>query len=66
MLFQNLYENILVCKKLKTKQENHFINSIEDIQNLVLQGFLKKKKIVVLQTNSSRNCKLEIYYTPRP
>ena len=30
MLFQNLYEDILVHQKLKTKQKNPLINSIED------------------------------------
>ena len=30
MLFQNLYENILVSQKLKTKQENPPIRSIEE------------------------------------
>ena len=28
MLVQNLYENILIRQKLKTKQGNHIINSI--------------------------------------
>ena len=28
MLFQNLYEDILVCQKLKTKHENPLINSV--------------------------------------
>ena len=30
MLFQNLYKNTLVHQKLKMKQENPLINSIED------------------------------------
>ena len=29
MLFQNLYEDILVRQKLKMKQGNHLINSID-------------------------------------
>ena len=29
MLVQNLYENILIRQKLKTKQGNHIINSID-------------------------------------
>ena len=29
MLFQNLYEDILIPQKLKTKQENPLINSID-------------------------------------
>ena len=41
MLFQNLYEKILVSQKLKTKQENHLINSIDIIKQ-------KNVKIVIL------------------
>ena len=41
LLFQNLYEKILVRQKLKTKQENHLINSIDIIKQ-------KNVKIVIL------------------
>ena len=42
MLFQNLYEDILVCQKLKMKHENPLINSIEDV---VVYFLIKKGKV---------------------
>ena len=42
MLFQNLYKDILVSQKLKTKHENPLINSIEDV---VVYFHIKKSKV---------------------
>ena len=36
MLFQNMYKDILVPQKLKTKQMNHLINGIN--KQLFLEG----------------------------
>ena len=48
MLFQNLYEGILVRQKLKTKQENSLINSV------YLYIFIINKAIVILVVSSLR------------
>ena len=42
MLFQNLYKDILVSQKLKTKHENSLINSIEDV---VVYFLINKSKV---------------------
>ena len=36
MLFQNLYEHILVCKKLMMKQGNPLINSIDKLKKKIV------------------------------
>ena len=52
MLFQNLYEDILVRQKLKTKQENHLINSIDIIKQknvkIVILSHIQKEKKKIL------------------
>ena len=61
MLFQNLYKDILVSQKLKTKHENSLINSIEDVVvyflinkskvKFFLKFFLQINKSMLITTN---------------
>ena len=61
MLFQNLYKDILISQKLKTKHENSLINSIEDVVvyflinkskvKFFLKFFLQINKSMLITTN---------------